>query len=106
MAPLEVRDPRLHDLIAPDAPIDRIAGGLGFTEGPLWRGDGATPGCSLGEWSRTDRDDERLEDRRKCSLPPCERSGDALASGKGSGVRRRMAAEASGERRQIRLRTD
>src|SRR5882672_10904656 len=38
MAPLEVRDPRLHDLIAPDAPIDRIAGGLGFTEGPVWRG--------------------------------------------------------------------
>jgi gluconolactonase len=28
----------LHDLIAPDAPIDRIAGGLGFTEGPVWRG--------------------------------------------------------------------
>ena len=31
MAPLEARDPRLHDLVAPDAPIDRIAGGLGFT---------------------------------------------------------------------------
>jgi gluconolactonase len=28
----------LNDLIAPDAPIDRIAGGLGFTEGPVWRG--------------------------------------------------------------------
>jgi gluconolactonase len=39
MAPLEARDPRLHDLVAPDAPIDRIAGGLGFTEGPVWRGD-------------------------------------------------------------------
>src|SRR5918995_1134779 len=38
MAPLEVRDRRLHDLVAPDAPIDRIAGGLGFTEGPVWRG--------------------------------------------------------------------
>ena len=38
MAPLEVRDPRLHDLVAPDAPIDRIAGGLTFTEGPVWRG--------------------------------------------------------------------
>jgi sugar lactone lactonase YvrE len=33
----DVRDPRLHDLVAPDAPIDRIAGGLGFTEGPVWR---------------------------------------------------------------------
>ena len=38
MAPLEVRDAGLHDLIAPDAPIERIAGGLTFTEGPVWRG--------------------------------------------------------------------
>src|SRR6266700_3425972 len=37
MAGLEVRDPRLHDLVAPDAPVDRLAGGLGFTEGPVWR---------------------------------------------------------------------
>jgi sugar lactone lactonase YvrE len=37
MAPLEVYNPGLHDLIAPDAPIERIAGGLGFTEGPVWR---------------------------------------------------------------------
>jgi gluconolactonase len=34
---LEVRDPRLHDLVAPDAAIERVAGGLGFTEGPVWR---------------------------------------------------------------------
>jgi gluconolactonase len=38
MASLEARDPGLHDLIAPDAPIERIAGGLTFTEGPVWRG--------------------------------------------------------------------
>src|SRR5919109_368460 len=38
MAPLEVYNPGLHDLMAPDAPIERIAGGLGFTEGPVWRG--------------------------------------------------------------------
>jgi len=38
MSPLEVHNPGLHDLIAPDAPIERIAGGLGFTEGPVWRG--------------------------------------------------------------------
>jgi gluconolactonase len=38
MAPLEAHDPRLHDLVTPDVPIDRIAGGLGFTEGPVWRG--------------------------------------------------------------------
>jgi gluconolactonase len=38
MSSLEVHDHRLHDLIAPDTPIERIAGGLTFTEGPLWRG--------------------------------------------------------------------
>jgi gluconolactonase len=38
MTPLEANHPGLHDLVAPDAPIDRIAGGLGFTEGPVWRG--------------------------------------------------------------------
>src|SRR5882672_4339027 len=37
MSPLEVRDPGLHDLIAPDAAIERVAGGLIFTEGPVWR---------------------------------------------------------------------
>jgi gluconolactonase len=38
MAPLEAHGPGLHELVAPDAPIDRIAGGLTFTEGPVWRG--------------------------------------------------------------------
>ncbi len=38
MSSLEVHDRGLHDLIAPDAPIERIAGGLTFTEGPVWRG--------------------------------------------------------------------
>jgi len=38
MAPLEVHDPGLHDLIASDAAMERVAGGLWFTEGPVWRG--------------------------------------------------------------------
>jgi gluconolactonase len=38
MAALEVANSGLHELIAPDAAIERIAGGLGFTEGPVWRG--------------------------------------------------------------------
>jgi sugar lactone lactonase YvrE len=42
MSPLEVKKPGLHDLIAPDAPIERVAGGFAFTEGPVWRG-----GCLL-----------------------------------------------------------
>jgi gluconolactonase len=38
MAPLEAHDPGLFDLVAADAPIERVAGGLRFTEGPVWRG--------------------------------------------------------------------
>jgi gluconolactonase len=34
----DVRDPALHDLVATDATIERVAGGLTFTEGPVWRG--------------------------------------------------------------------
>lgn len=37
MSTLDVRNAELHNLIDPDAPIERIAGGLGFTEGPVWR---------------------------------------------------------------------
>jgi gluconolactonase len=39
MAELDVRDKRLHDLVTADAAVDRIAGGLTFTEGPVWRRD-------------------------------------------------------------------
>jgi len=35
---LDVRHPDLHALIAPETILTRIAGGLGFTEGPVWRG--------------------------------------------------------------------
>ena len=56
MAPLEVRDSGLHDLVAPDAPIDRIAGGLGFTEGPVWRGGALLfsdiPNKRIARWRR------------------------------------------------------
>jgi len=39
MSSLDVRNAGLHDLIAPDTPIERVAGGLVFTEGPVWRGN-------------------------------------------------------------------
>jgi gluconolactonase len=34
---LDVRHPDLHALIPPEALLTRIAGGLAFTEGPVWR---------------------------------------------------------------------
>ncbi|MSP96700.1 MAG: SMP-30/gluconolactonase/LRE family protein [Betaproteobacteria bacterium] len=39
MSTLEVKNPGLHDLIAADATIERVAGGFIFTEGPVWRGE-------------------------------------------------------------------
>jgi gluconolactonase len=38
MTSLDVHHPGLHALLAPDVSIERIAGGLTFTEGPVWRG--------------------------------------------------------------------
>jgi gluconolactonase len=42
-APLDVErlDPRLDALVAPDARLERVAGGFAFTEGPVWAPDGA-----------------------------------------------------------------
>ena len=37
MSTLDVRNPGLHDLIDPNAQAERVAGGLVFTEGPVWR---------------------------------------------------------------------
>lgn len=37
MSSFDVRDQGLHELIDAHAPIERVAGGLGFTEGPVWR---------------------------------------------------------------------
>jgi gluconolactonase len=56
MVSLEVRDPGLHDLVAPDVPIDRIASGLRFTEGPVWRGGALffsdIPNKRIARWRR------------------------------------------------------
>ena len=37
---VERLDPALDALVAPGAPIEKVAGGFRFTEGPLWRPDG------------------------------------------------------------------
>jgi gluconolactonase len=36
---LEVVEPVMRQIVPPDATIERAAGGLGFTEGPVWVGD-------------------------------------------------------------------
>jgi gluconolactonase len=53
---LEMTSPGLHDLIAPDVTIARVAGGLGFTEGPVWRGGALLfsdiPNQRIARWRR------------------------------------------------------
>jgi len=56
MSSLDLRNPGLHDLVAPDVLIERIAGGLGFTEGPVWRGNALLfsdiPNNRIARWCR------------------------------------------------------
>src|SRR5918997_7084496 len=56
MSTLEVNDAGLHDLVAPDVSIVRVAGGLGFTEGPVWRGGALLfsdiPNNRIARWRR------------------------------------------------------
>src|SRR5215203_1204297 len=37
-------DTRLHELVPADAKVERLAGGMKFTEGPVWISDPAAPG--------------------------------------------------------------
>ena len=51
MSTIEVQNLELRDLIDPNSSVQRIAAGLGFTEGPVWR-DGSLlfsdiPNCAL-----------------------------------------------------------
>jgi gluconolactonase len=56
MSSFDLRNPGLHDLIASDARIERVAGGLGFTEGPVWRGNALLfsdiPNDRIARWCR------------------------------------------------------
>ena len=56
MSILDVLNPGLRDLIDPDASVQCIAAGLGFTEGPVWR-DGSLlfsdiPNNRIARWHR------------------------------------------------------
>ncbi|HZN27662.1 MAG TPA: SMP-30/gluconolactonase/LRE family protein [Burkholderiales bacterium] len=56
MTSLEMKEPGLYDLIAPDVTIVGVAGGLGFTEGPVWRRDALLfsdiPNNRIARWRR------------------------------------------------------
>jgi len=56
MSPLEVKDRGLHDLVADNAPLERVAGGFAFTEGPVWRANyllfSDIPNKRIARWRR------------------------------------------------------
>src|SRR5262245_28075384 len=56
MTPIEIHHPAVDDLVAPDAVVERIAGGLVFTEGPVWRGGALLfsdiPNNRIARWRR------------------------------------------------------
>jgi gluconolactonase len=56
MSSLDLRDKGLHDLVAQDLAIQRVAGGLGFTEGPIWRDNALLfsdiPNQRIARWRR------------------------------------------------------
>ncbi len=60
MADLDTRDPRLTDIINPDTPLEVVASGFKFTEGPVWHPDenhltfSDIIGNSLLRWSEAD----------------------------------------------------
>ncbi len=53
---LDTHNAGLNDLVAPDAQIERIAAGLTFTEGPVWRGSSLLfsdiPNRRIARWRR------------------------------------------------------
>src|SRR5213593_4182979 len=100
MAPLETRDPRLHDLVAPDAPIDRIAGGLTFTEGPVWRGTSLLfsdiPNKRIVRWRRLPEGPElRTYATGMSNGLTLDRQGRVLAAGHDGGCVTRVADDGS-----------
>lgn len=100
MSPLEVRNPGLHDLIAPDAPIERIAGGLGFTEGPVWHGTALLfsdiPNQRMVRWRRLPEGPELTTYARGTSNGlTLDRQGQVLAAEHGGRRVSRVAADGS-----------
>src|SRR6185503_19524407 len=97
---LETRDPRLHDLVAPDAPIDRVAGGLTFTEGPVWRGGALLfsdiPNNRIARWRRLPEGPELTTHAKgKSNGLTLDRQGHILAAEHGGRCVSRVADDGS-----------
>ena len=82
---LEVRHPGLQDLVDPDARMERIAGGLKFAEGPVWRRDhllfSDIPNRRIARWRRLPEGPELITWATGCSNGlTLDRQGRVLAA--------------------------
>ena len=112
MSILEVRNPGLHELIGPDTPVERVASGLGFTEGPVWRGGtllfSDIPNNRIARWRRlpegpevttyaTGRSNGLTLDRQGCVLA-AEHGGRCVSRVADDGRRTVLAERFDGKR--------
>jgi gluconolactonase len=80
LAQFEIRDEALRRLLGETARVERIAGGLGFTEGPIWRGDhllfSDIPNNRIVRWRRLSEGPELTTFRAPaCPILPGSRVG-------------------------------
>jgi gluconolactonase len=100
MSSLEVRNPGLHDLIATDAAIERVAGGFAFTEGPIWHKRDNTllfsdiPNQRIARWRRLPEGPEITTFTTGYSNGlTLDRNGDVLAAAHGGRSVQRIAGD-------------
>ena len=104
-------DPRLDDLLATDAAVERVADGFQFIEGPVWVG-GATdghllfsdiPGDTVYRWSEADGTSVFLN---PVFLPELETGGQGGSNGLTLDLDGRVVLSEHGNRRLARIEAD
>ncbi|MBN1417793.1 MAG: SMP-30/gluconolactonase/LRE family protein [Planctomycetes bacterium] len=104
---LEAKDPRFHDLIAPEAKIEILADGFEWTEGPVWVRDGAyllfsdIPPNSIFKWK--EGEGVSLFQKPSGYTGSAPRGGEPGSNGLALDARGRLVLCEHGDRRIARL---
>ena len=108
---IERLDPRLDDLVAADAAIERVADGFQFIEGPVWVGDASDghllfsdiPADTVYRWSEADGTSVFLN---PVFLPELETGGQGGSNGLTLDLEGRVVLCEHGNRRLARIEAD
>ena len=108
---VERLDPRLDDLVAADAAIERVADGFQFIEGPVWVGDASDghllfsdiPADTVYRWSEADGTSVFLN---PVFLPELETGGQGGSNGLTLDLEGRVVLCEHGNRRLARIEAD